>query len=437
MSPAQPSGPDDPLAAPIAQRQAHPLNQADIALRLAQTADRCVRCGLCLPHCPTYRHGRQEAESPRGRIALIQGWAEGHIAASPGLRGHLDNCLECLACETACPTLVPFGNLMDEARAALLRQTPWWRRLLRRAWLLALASRAGAPLAAGGGLLYRATGLAGLATWCGLPRRPSGGAFHRLAVQFGRLPRIRRSRHAPPVAEAGLRLGLFLGCIARAAQPGAIEASLVVLRRLGLIVDIPAAQGCCGALHRHNGLPAAADQRLRRNALAFAGLTPVGLASACLAELRLKPELNQAQDICRLLADLDWPAAAPLAPLPLRVAVHVPCSQRNRLRDEGAAFDLLRRIPAIELMALPDNAFCCGAAGTYLLQRPVMASALLRSKIASLAALAPAILVTTNTGCALHLTAGVREAGLSIEVLHPVELIARQMRTLGETEPGP
>ncbi|MBP6735778.1 MAG: (Fe-S)-binding protein [Chromatiaceae bacterium] len=402
------------------------LNPADTARHLSQTADRCVRCGLCLPHCPTYREARQEAESPRGRIALIQGWAEGGLDASPRLLDHLDNCLECLACERACPTLVPFGDLMDEARAATWRLAPAWRRIPRAAWLTVLASRAGATLAVGWGRLYRGSGLARLATWGGIRRWPSLAALHRLAIQFERLPRLPASQPARP--ESGDRIGLFLGCIARAAQPGAIEASMRVLRVLGLEIEVPDDQTCCGALHRHNGLPEGADQRLRRNAAAFDGLTPVGLASACVAELRGHPPLGATQDLCRLLADRDWPATVHLAPLPQRVAVHVPCSQRNRLGDEDAAFALLRRIPGISLVPLPDNAFCCGAAGTYLLQRPVLSRVLLAPKIASLAAIQAPILVTTNTGCALHLAAGAQEAGLQVEVLHPVELIDRQMR---------
>ncbi len=402
------------------------LNQADIAGHLAQTADRCVRCGLCLPHCPTYREARLEAESPRGRIALIQGWAEGNLDPSPPFLDHLDNCLECLACERACPTLVPFGNLMDEARAATWLAAPAWRRALRDAWLAVLASRIGTTLAVGIGRLYRGSGLARLATWSGIRRWPSLAALHRLAIQFERLPRMATTQPAQP--ESGDRIGLFLGCIARSAQPGAIEASVKVLSGLGLEIMVPDDQTCCGALHRHNGRPEGADRRLTRNALAFTGLTTIGLASACVAELRVHPGLSTTQDICRFLADRDWPGTVRLAALPQRVAVHLPCSQRNRLGDEDAAFALLRRIPAITLVPLPDNLFCCGAAGTYLLQRPVLSRALLAPKIASLASLRAPILVTTNTGCALHLAAGVREAGLRVEVLHPVELIARQMR---------
>lgn len=417
------------------------MNPTEASRHLVQIADRCVRCGLCLPACPTYRLARHEAEGPRGRIALIQGWAEGAIPPSPTLARHLGNCLECLACERACPSLVPFGDLMDGARALDFRQQPHWRRALLGLWLDFLSSRMGAPLAAGFARLYRGSGLA---AWFGgrdpSRRWPRLAALHRLTFECRPWPGI--ATGAPPAASlpapggpapggpaptAPGPLGLFIGCIARTTQPAAIEASQRVLTWLGLDLSMPAAQGCCGAMHRHHGLPAAADLRLRANATAFAGLTPIGIASACCAELRIHPSLERTQDLCRFLADLDWPPTPPLRSLPLRVAVHVPCSQRNRLRDPDAAQDLLRRIPDLELVDLPDNALCCGAAGTYLLENPAWSQALLEPKLTSLARLEVPILVTTNTGCALHLAAGIREAGLNIEVLHPVELIARQL----------
>lgn len=399
------------------------MNAIASARDLATVADRCVRCGLCLPHCPTYRLARQEAESPRGRIALIQAWAEGELNDTPALRQHLDTCLECLACERACPTLVPFASLMDDARAAHWQSRPTWRRGLHQAWLSLLASPGAAALTGAAAQLYRGIGLARLVAGSGLTRWPAIGALHRLSQQLAGLPRI------PPVAVGGEasrgRIGLFLGCIARTAQPGAIEASVQVLRRLGYEVVIPRGQTCCGGLHRHNGLPQAADHRLQTNAMAFADLTAVGLASACVAELRTQPPLAATQEICRLLADLDWPATVPLRPFPRRIALHVPCSQRNRLRDADAARDLLRRIPGVELIDLPENDLCCGAAGTYLLQQPGLSQSLLQPKITHLATSGAEILVTTNTGCALHLAAGVREAGLAVEVRHPVQVIAR------------
>jgi len=182
-------------------------------------------------------------------------------------------------------------------------------------------------------------------------------------------------------------------------------------------------------MHRHNGFPFDADRLLAQNARAFANLQIIVSASACAAELRTHPDLQESSEICRFLADLEWPRQAQLRPACSLVAVHEPCSHRNVLRDGRAAYDLLRRIPEIELVALEDNAFCCGAAGTYLLERPDMSATLLSRKIDHLRRIGARILVTTNTGCALHLAAGAREAGLDLEVLHPVELIDRHLRS--------
>jgi glycolate oxidase iron-sulfur subunit len=366
-----------------------------------------------------------EAESPRGRIALIQGWAEGAIPASRRLQRHLDNCLECRACEGACPSLVRFGTLMDDARALAMVRAGLLRRLARRAWLGALASRVGTRAVALAAAVYRSSGAARLARRTALVSRPLPATLHKLALGL-RHPTTPRRAKAGAAAGPGA-IGLFLGCIGRAAQPEALDAAIRVLERLDLEVKMPRAQGCCGAMFRHNGLPREADELLSRNAAAFGSDVGVGIASACVAELRTDPRLRGFQEICRFLADLPWPANLHLRPLRERVAVHEPCSQRNALRDPTAAYDLVRRIPGLDAFPLPDNAFCCGAAGTYLLQHPGMAQALLAPKIASLAALGAKILVTTNPGCTLHLRAGIAEAGLPIRVMHPVELVALQL----------
>jgi glycolate oxidase iron-sulfur subunit len=222
-------------------------------------------------------------------------------------------------------------------------------------------------------------------------------------------------------------LALFVGCVAQTAQPGLATAVCQVLGRLGYPVRIPDNQRCCGAMHRHSGFPDDADRLAAHNAAIFADHRILATASACAAELGAQQDLDRTEEICRFLTGLEWPQDAQLRALPARVAVHEPCSHRNILRDGSAAYDLLRRIPDIDVMALEDNAFCCGAAGTYLLDHPALSATLLAPKIEHLKRLNTEILVTTNTGCSLHLAAGAREAGLALEVLHPVELIERQL----------
>lgn len=400
------------------------MDDQTLRKKLVETADHCVKCGLCLPHCPTYRVRQDEAESPRGRISLIQGLAERRLLDSPRLAAHLSSCLECRACETVCPSLVTFGSLMDDARALRTRGLGPFARALKTARLKVLSSGWGTASAATLARLYRSAGLAQLAEMTGLPNGSRLRAYHRLALQLGRpepAPGLKGSDQGTPQD-----LALFLGCVAPAAQPGLSKAACLVLGRLGYRVRIPQDQCCCGAMHRHAGLPREADRLIAKNATAFAKKRTLVTASACAAELRTHPDLGGTREICRFLADLQWPRHM-LRPLRERIAVHEPCSHRNALGDNGAAYDLLRHVPGLEPVALEGNAFCCGAAGTYLLDDPTMSATLLAPKVGHLRRLGFSILATTNTGCALHLAAGAREAGLDLDVLHPVELIARQL----------
>jgi glycolate oxidase iron-sulfur subunit len=389
--------------------------------KLIQLTDQCVKCGLCLPHCPTYRLRRDEAESPRGRIALVQGLATGILTASPRLDAHLASCLECRACEPVCPSRVEVGAIMDQARALRTAALSGWRRRIKHAWLSALASRALLRLAGRLAAMYRATGMDQLARHLGPRWFPHLHAYVRLAPSLAPPPRWDGS------AQDDGNVALFLGCASEVAQAGALPAAALVLARLGLRAVRPAGQGCCGAMLRHNGFPSEADAYLGRNAAALSGRTLVGVASACVAELHSHPSLTHAEELCAFLAKAPWPAGLALAPLPVEVLVHEPCSHRNQLGGNAGVHSLLARIPELRVAPLPGNALCCGAAGTYLLQHPRTAQALLGDKVANLARLRPQVVVTTNPGCALHLAAGLREAGLSIEVCHPVELIARQL----------
>jgi glycolate oxidase iron-sulfur subunit len=326
---------------------------------------------------------------------------------------------------------VQYGELMDDARALEAREAPAWPRALHRAWLGALSSNAGTRAAAAYARLYRDSGLASLVDGR-LPRGSRLNALHRVAVQLERPVGPDRTHSEADGQPRGV--DLFLGCVARAAEPAALTAAQRILTRIGWRVHLPPDQGCCGAMHRHNGFPRQADRQLARNAARGDSRPLVGISSACVAELRTDPRLAETWEICRFL-DHHWPADLTPTPLQARVAVHEPCSQRNLLRDPGAAYALLRRIPGVTPVSLAENAFCCGAAGTQLLSHPAMAQELLAPKLAHLRDLGVDLLVTTNTGCALHLAAGAREAGLALQVLHPVELVARQLPETGLVEP--
>lgn len=399
------------------------------ARRLLDEADRCVKCGLCLPVCPTYRLAATEAESPRGRIALIQGLLQGTLDRAAGLERHLDSCLGCRACEAACPSGVRYGALIDGTRARLRRP----RSLGRRA-LLALASR---PrwLAAASAV---ARGL-GLRRVAGLLPDPVGRWLRLVAPAPGPAPRAL----ATSPAASRRRVGIFLGCVAREADGPVHRATARLLAALGYEVVCPTEQGCCGAMHRHAGLAKRAGQLAEANRRAFSGqgLNAVLVsATGCGAVLR-EPADGQAAgdvppalDVLRFLAGADWSTLEARA-RPLRVAVHLPCSARDAGLALGDLLGLLARIPGLEAVPLGPTPGCCGAAGTYLLHHAGTADALREPVLDAIAASAADVVATANTGCAMHLRAGLAARGLPVRVAHPVELLAEAY--LGTAEESP
>ena len=383
-------------------------------------ADRCVKCGLCLPHCPTYLLLENEADSPRGRISLIQALAGGELQAERHLENHLERCLSCRACEAACPSGVKYGRLIDGGRAMLNERhhgQPGWRRLFD---LLSDRRR----LARWGALypLLQRSGLARLAALLPAQR------LRRILAMARQLP-VRRTQLSglhPARRPSGRSVQLFVGCVGSLADRPLIDCALRLLTPLGYAVEIPDAQACCGALHRHNGFPDTADRLCdsnRRQLEKSRAESLVTLASAC--QLELQEHLQSRLPVIGLvdfLLGLPAAALAGLRPLERRVALHIPCSsQRDRSRE------LLERIPGIDLVDLPDNAICCGAAGSYLLTQPTLSLRLGNDKIERLRQTQAQILVTSNTGCALQFRQLSEQAGLDVEVMHPAELIARQL----------
>ncbi len=392
-----------------------------------QEANRCVACGLCLPHCPTYRKTETEADSPRGRVMLMRALLDGSLPAEPGLVTHLDRCLACRACEAVCPSGVKYGELIDAGRAELARGGHRPRGAAR--WLPeALASR----------------------------------------MVLGLAARLRFRAHYPAQGERRGAVALFLGCAARLVDAETLHAGIFVLTRLGYEVHVPRGQGCCGAMHQHGGDPARAEILARQNITAFdplsldgrgagrgwgadgppkspspdashrgdvAGMPILFSASGCgasLVEYGRHGEAGadfarRATDIVSFLAQASGWDGLDIAPLTQTIAVHEPCSARNVLRNGADTHRLLQRIPGAQFVPVPGNDQCCGAAGLYFLSQPQMARELLGDKVQAVRAKAPDLVVSTNYGCARWLQKGLREAGGSMEVLHPVVLLAGRM----------
>jgi len=381
--------------------------------RIVALADQCVQCGLCLPACPTYALDRNEAESPRGRIAIAAALAKGLAPVTEALREPLDHCLGCLHCERVCPAQVRFGELLLETRG-LLGPSPQ-----RPRTLLALAKRPG--------WLRAARRLAGGKRWLGrlAQRLPQHSAW-RLALKNLALPPPPPSLRTSPVAPAhGTRLALFPGCVGSVEDAAAQQAAVALLGAAGYAVaGLPAF--CCGALDAHGGEPRAAQRAMQRVREVWQSSGASGLVSVtpgCLRQLRAALPNVPVNDPYALLAG--QAARLRFRPLPWRVALHLPCTQLNVAHSDSDLLALLQCVPGLEVVPLPGG--CCGAAGSHLLEFPARAARLRAPGLAAIDALAPQAVLSSNIGCRLHLASGLAGRGSHVPTLHPLVLLAQQL----------
>ena len=392
---------------------------------------KCVHCGICLPQCPTYRVLGEEMDSPRGRIYLMRAAAEGRVGLSETFQKHLDLCLGCRACETACPSGVRFGSLLEAARAQLKREGPGPKHRFFQALVFALfpePRRLGVALAAF--KVYQRSGLRALVRAAGVLR-----LFPRLAAMEALVEDVPASvalpEHVPARGRAIGRVGLLTGCVQRHLYPGVNRDSARLLSLAGFDVVIPRAQGCCGALELHAGRVDAYARRARALAAAFPGdldfvvTNAAGCGSAMKEYGHQMPDVagfaGRVRDVTELLADADLP----LGPLELTVTYHDACHLAHGQRLRGEPRRLLRRIPGLKLVELPDADLCCGSAGIYNLLEPTLARELRDRKITRIVETGARVVAAANPGCLLQISAGCRDRGLDVTLVHPVELLAR------------
>lgn len=343
--------------------------------------------------------------------------ASGALADTPAAKTHLDHCLSCRACESVCPAKVPYLQLLDAHRAA---HPPRFRPL--NALLgAALSLRRLRPV-----LRFFLRGLTrARPALLGLSRALRWRKLKRLSSLLPSGP-----ARCPPPRVPNADLQLFVGCLGDLANGDAIQGFVACCDALGLKVDTIAAGHCCGALAQHRGAARRSQDQL--SALAHqrhSALPLVGLDSACVSQLR-DAGWDQVHEACAFLAAQDWQAVR-LAPLARTLLIHEPCTQRNGLREHGAARALLGKIPQLQLASIADP-HCCGAAGLHMLDFPQRADALLAPKLAEFKASTASHLTTTNIGCALHLAGGLRREGLREPrsmptVVHPTEIMAAQI----------
>jgi glycolate oxidase iron-sulfur subunit len=395
----------------------------------------CVHCGICLPACPTYRVLGQEMDSPRGRLYLIRAAAEGRIGLTENFVLHMDRCLVCRGCESACPSGVPFGRLMEEVRGQIERQVPRprSRRLLGRLILGTFPDRRRLGLALGLLRLYQRSGAQRLLRASGLlGRLPRLATMERLLPPLGGA-RARVPARLEPDGPSRGTVALLTGCVQALLFPEVNRASADLLVRAGYTVVAPPAQGCCGALHLHWGDRDGARRLARANLGALGGADVVVTnAAGCGTALReyghLLPEEPAAaalaarvRDVSELLADA---LPEPRHPLALTVTYHEPCHLAHGQRVREAPRRLLGAIPGLRLVELPEADLCCGSAGVYNLLEPEIAGRLLERKLDRIAGTGAAVVASGNPGCLLQLRMGLAERGLAVRAHHPVELLA-------------
>ncbi len=362
-------------------------------------ADRCVKCGLCLPHCPTYQLSSNESESPRGRIALVDGLLRGHLKPDATLKAHINSCLLCRKCETACPSKVDYHSVIDTAREQLGGSSAFANQLAkpkRMRWL----SRLGRWLPSIHPLLKLNKAL------------PEGGNSPKPGVYSANRPSIGK-------------VGLLTGCATSVYQGGTLRAAIKLLNAVGYVVVVKDSAGCCGALAKHSGDDALANTLMTANAAAFKQVdVVVSVATGCSSYLKERADFN-AEDIIGLLANSAAWAELSFKPLPMTVGLHRPCSQNNVLKEQKALDASLSSIPSLNITELNPKGNCCGAAGDYMLSHAADAKKL-RQPILDNATQQPLdAVISSNVGCAMHIAEGLDNP--AVPVIHPIILLAQQL----------
>ncbi|HSF32531.1 MAG TPA: heterodisulfide reductase-related iron-sulfur binding cluster [Candidatus Tectomicrobia bacterium] len=409
----------------------------------------CVHCGLCLPTCPTYAELGVEMDSPRGRIYLMRAVIEGKLSLSDSYQQHISLCLGCRACETACPSGVQFGQLLEGARAQIEQaHAPHYPALTK--WLRRLAFRGILPhpfvLRALGDslLLYQFSGLRALVQhptvrrW--LPER-----LTQLDQLLPRLPkrayRARLRELTPALGERRGRVGFVCGCVMPIFFAHVNDATVQLMAANGFDVLTPRAQRCCGALHAHAGEREAARRLARQNLEAFAQARVdwiVVNAAGCGAMLKEYHELLHHDPLLSVAAKqfservLDvsqffarYPFRGPLGALKLRVAYDDACHLLHGQRVKEEPRRMLSCIPGLELLEVPESDWCCGSAGIYNLVHPELSRQILARKMKHIASVNPDVIATANPGCLIQLGTGAKQHGLNAALVHPIELLHR------------
>jgi glycolate oxidase iron-sulfur subunit len=407
--------------------------------------DACVHCGFCLQACPTYLTLEDENDSPRGRIVLMRALLEGTLAPeNESVETHIAQCLGCRACETVCPSGVPYGHMLEATRATLAehRPIPFVARVIlsvfERRWLMRLAMA--------GGRVARATGIARLGA-----KLPGRLGFAMAMLQSTARDPGEMPHPTPRAAGSGDRgsVSLLTGCVMEGLFTDTNRATERVLTANGYAMRGARGQRCCGALHAHAGDAKAALRLAKANIAAFeranvdfvcANAAGCGAMMKDYAHLlRDDPDWRdraarfsaKVRDVSELLS-----AAGPehgRSPVRVRVAYDAPCHLQHAQRIVAQPIDVLRSIPELELVPLVESDVCCGSAGIYNLVEPDTSDVVMKRKLANIASAAPDVVATGNPGCLMQIGAGLLRDGSRVRARHPIELLDQ---SYSERTPG-
>ncbi|MBS1964252.1 MAG: 4Fe-4S dicluster domain-containing protein [Chloroflexi bacterium SZAS-1] len=410
----------------------------------------CVHCGLCLSSCPTYRETGLEMFSPRGRIYLMKGVADGRIGMeSDVFQEQMSACLNCRACEAVCPSGVQYGQILEASRTQIedarddgrLPPHPWPVQLLRSGVFGVLFKRL--ELFQGFSRLmwfYQRSGVQALARESGLLKLLGLADTEALLPPMSNAFTVPQGQIYPAEGTARYHVALLTGCVMATAFADVHAATLRVLRKNGCEVILPPDQGCCGALHVHGGDMDGGRELARRNIAAFEGLGLDAIivnAAGCGSTMKEYGHLlhddpawaaraaafsAKVKDISEFLAAIEL-NTCDLKPLPITVTYQEPCHLAHAQRISAQPRKLLRAIPRLVLKEMPESSLCCGSAGIYNVTQPEMAAQLGARKLNNAQTTNAEVLVTANPGCHLQLAGGLQRRGSTMRVRHIVELL--------------
>jgi glycolate oxidase iron-sulfur subunit len=413
----------------------------------------CVHCGLCLPSCPTYRVLGNENDSPRGRIYLMRGVVEGKLSIGDAFISHIDLCLGCRACESVCPSSVPYGHLLEAARAEVshekLKRGLIGERVIRFILNQVFARSRVLRLGMAVARRFRDSGLARLAFETNLVKGRVRFALALLLATRSTFAGSGARRHGRQAAEAdtgfkaapagSARVALLRGCVMEGLFGETNRATERVIVRSGVTLLKAEGQQCCGALHAHAGQLNTAKQLARQNIEAFlkSGCDRVIVnAAGCGAAmkdyaallsddsefaLRAREFSSRVRDVSEFL--IEEGIAPPHTRVSRRVAYDAPCHLIHAQAIGRAPMDLMERIPGVMLVPLRGFESCCGGAGIYNLQNPELSADILRDKLEAINESGADTVATANPGCIMQIGAGLLMTGSAVSVVHPIELL--------------